>query len=292
MKPLCTFTGFSRARQGCAAAWVLVLLAFAAGNAQAGTFRINQDCAAIGCIAGDLPGFPIQITESGHYRLVSDLVLEANEPFAFLVQAPGGAVTIDLGGYTIRGPQTCAGGTPAMGGGAPVTSCTFEGLNGGAIRVQAVSELVIRNGTIRGVSSQGISLNAGKLVLIEDMLITENASGITVSRGAASADSLLRVRRVSLNRNLSYGLQAIGDDAGLIVIENSQVFGNGFRGLSINALGAAVVREVQIGRSGQHGMVGGGNKRCYSTSYFANNNGAAQVLGCEGRFNRCVGGSC
>jgi hypothetical protein len=290
------YSAFALAQQS-ESAWpvvvILVLLSLVAESAQAQEFRISQDCAMVGCMPGDLPGLPVQITQPGHYRLVGDLLLEANDGFALYVGAPGGAVTIDLGGYTIRGAHACVGGTPPMGGGAPVTECSFTETNGGAIRVDAVSELTIRNGTIRGIRSQGISVSAGNLVLIEDMLITENGSGITVSRSTPSANALLRIRRVSLNRNLSYGLRTIGDDAGIVILENSQVFGNGYRGVSLDAAGASVVREVQISRAGQHGLVGAAsNKRCYSTSYFANNGGAVQVFGCPGLYNRCLQGSC
>ena len=76
----------------------LVLVAPSSAFASDGVVEINQACAAVGCFAGDAPGWPVEITEHGSYRLTSNLD----------VGIPGGAIllssdrmTLDLNRFTI-----------------------------------------------------------------------------------------------------------------------------------------------------------------------------------------------
>ena len=101
------------------------LLLLLAGPALAvdGVGEINQTCAtATGCFSGDAAGFPVTISTSGSYRLTSRLVLPNENTDGILVSTS--SVSIDLNGFEITGPVTCAGGpilcTPATGTGSAI----------------------------------------------------------------------------------------------------------------------------------------------------------------------------
>ena len=81
--------------------------------ADAGRREINQTCAVqTGCFPGDAPGFPVTITDSGSYRLTSNLnQIPASQDGLFLANS---RITIDLNGFAIVGPSL--GGTAAGNG--------------------------------------------------------------------------------------------------------------------------------------------------------------------------------
>ncbi len=58
---------------------------------------------------GDTPGFPVTISESGSYRLGSNLIVPDADTTAIDITA--GNVVVDLNGFSILGPGTP--GTPA-----------------------------------------------------------------------------------------------------------------------------------------------------------------------------------
>ena len=83
-----------------------VLLAPSLGWASDGRLEISQTCAATGCFPGDSAGFPVTISVSGSYVLTSDLVVANVASNGIQMQTQG--VTLDLNGFTVRGPVTCA----------------------------------------------------------------------------------------------------------------------------------------------------------------------------------------
>lgn len=103
----------------------LLVAAALTGSAGAddGQIEINQAIAMAGGVNGrlvtDPPGFLVTIREAGSYRLTSDLSNAAN---VHVISVEIEDVTIDLGGYTIRGgaaPATCSGDR-RKGGFSPV----------------------------------------------------------------------------------------------------------------------------------------------------------------------------
>src|SRR5262245_35297368 len=89
-----------------------MVLAAPGAWAEPGDLEINQACATgPGCFAGDAPGFPVQISAAGSYRLTGNLVVpsENTDAIQVLVLATPTPVTIDLGGHEIRGPVVCSG---------------------------------------------------------------------------------------------------------------------------------------------------------------------------------------
>ena len=124
------------------------VLAASGALASDGVVEINQTCAAKGgCFSGDTAGFPVTIDASaGHsYRLTSDLVVPDASTDGISVAAD--YVSIDLGGFTLRGPVTCSGTPPVCVGGG----------SGDGIRVSSHRGVEISNGSVIGMGARGIT---------------------------------------------------------------------------------------------------------------------------------------
>lgn len=198
----------------------LLMLGLAlAGPASAQT-AINQAKAMAGNVTpGDTRGFPVTITRSGSYRLTSNLIVANPEVTAINIVAND--VTLDLNGFTLRGPTVCTG-TPLT-----CTPCCA----GGGITAQTNTTVV--NGTVRGMSGSGISVGADSVV--ENMRVLSNAgNGISVGLNSTvrsnvsngngvhgivvNAGSLVRGNVASANNQIG-----IFADCPSNVIENSTV---------------------------------------------------------------------
>jgi hypothetical protein len=122
-----------------------------------GVVEINQARAKVGAVTpGDTPKFPVTLDHPGSYRLTGNLDVTdatalaggaAADTTAILVTADN--VTLDLNGFTIHGPASCAL--------APGSTCTSTGSGHGVDGTGHVGT-VIRNGTIEGMGSDGIVL--------------------------------------------------------------------------------------------------------------------------------------
>lgn len=161
---------------------VVVLHAFAfawAPTAQAdlGRTEINQVCALQGgCLAGDSPGFPVEIGQPGSYVLTSALSVLASGTSAIVVSADD--VSLDLNGFTVSGPGT--------GGSANGIAADFIGNE--AIRIRVL------DGQVRGFGGYGVQLwNDGH---VERVSISENGSGAFLAEG-----SILLESRISSNQS-------------------------------------------------------------------------------------------
>lgn len=223
----------------------------AAGN---GVFEINQACVASGCFEGDDPGFPVRIVHSGSYRLTSHLELDASDGSAIVSQRADGSfpdeldVTLDLNGFTIRGPTVCTGD--------PLT-CDPLGdpgdINGGwgivLISVGENQTISVRNGSIRGMPLAGLACGRGCMV--------ENVSAISNGFGGISVDGT--IRSSTANRNGAEGLSVTNSGVivdsvanenatygifGSGVIANNAARGNGDYGIYANP--GTMVRSNQI----------------------------------------------
>jgi hypothetical protein len=121
-----------------------------------GVILIDQNKAMAGNVTpGDAPGFPATISQSGSYRLSGNLTVPNADTTA--IQIITDNVTLDLNGFTIKGPTVCTSTTIS----GPVTSCSPTGLGLGIIARGADSlflldNITILNGTIRGMGSNGI----------------------------------------------------------------------------------------------------------------------------------------
>lgn len=147
-----------------------------------GVLEIHHVCASGGgCFPGDNPGYPVEVTASGSYRLTSNLTVPAGANG--IVVANG--VDIDLGGFELAGPVSCLLGCPAPGTGSGVAGA----IGGG-------SQCSVSNGKVRGFALDGISLNLQTRV--EDVAITDIARhGLNLSGGSFVAKN--RINRIGQN---------------------------------------------------------------------------------------------
>ena len=89
-----------------------------AGSAD-GVITITQAKAVNGGVTpGDAPGFPVSITQPGSHRLAGNLTL--TDPNVGAIDIVSAGVTLDLGCFTVQGPNAWA---PHPGG--PGLVCTF-----------------------------------------------------------------------------------------------------------------------------------------------------------------------
>jgi len=223
-----------------------------------GVLEINQTCAVqTGCFSGDSAGLPVTITRSGSYVSTSDLNTGG------IAGGPGNLngiavsasdVTLDLGGFSVScrnifPPQACGGGT---GIGVVATS-------------DAVENLSLRKGTIRGMGSDGIRL-AGQHHLVDDVRVIGNGgSGIVVTRPTIpnpvgpdlSGDSRSTIRDSTINANELVG---VATDAAMLMIDGCTILGNEIIDINVTGLftGNVWVRDsVALSTAGNVNSLGG-----------------------------------
>lgn len=152
---------------------------------------IDQACVAVGCVPGDSPGFPVEITQPGAYVLTSNL--DQSNSFipweAIVVYAEG--VDIDLAGFALIGPVRCFG-TPLTcsprGGSAGVVfwNCCIASTNAKVVR--------LHDGSITGFDF-GV-LGTGDALVVERIRVAHHRiEGIT-AHSAGARLSNLRVSEV------------------------------------------------------------------------------------------------
>lgn len=165
-------------------------------SASDGVIEINQARMAAGGITpGDTAGAPVTLSQPGSYRLTSDLVVTGIHDAGLHVKT-GAGVTIDLNGFAIRGPYSCAPG-----------ACTAGGVGYGVLLGGSGTEgdqVTVRNGRITGLSGACILLGAE--ARIENVDVSSCGEGIVV--GARS-----RVVDARIVRTLFRGLRFTGTSA-------------------------------------------------------------------------------
>lgn len=232
-------------------AWILFFSALPLTvHAVDGVYEINQACVPVGCFPGDDPGFPVEITQAGSYRLTSSLMVPDANTTAVLVETSDefGFVSVDLNGFEIAGPTLCDTLTE---------TCTPTGVGVG-IRVLSGHETVvnIRNGTVRGMGSHGVQSRNG---LVESMRISHNGgSGISLSEHGIVRDCVVLM-------NGSNGIRA-----GRGVITGNHTYENLANGISCGGW-SVVTDNIAFHNSGS-GL--SGNRCGYSNNTFGGNGGA------------------
>jgi hypothetical protein len=201
-----------------------------------GVLEINQTCALeTGCFPGDSPGFPVTIDrdQPGSYRLTSSLFNADQDTSAILISDDH--VAVDLNGFAVNGPATCQNAGANLlcapsGSGAGVATSPTQGRTG----------VVVRNGIVRGMASDGISL--GFEAWVDDVLVVSN-----VGTGIAVGDRSL-ITDCRVERNLGGGISAA---ASSLVEGNSVADG---RDLGILIRDGAVVSRNIISNNGGTGI--------------------------------------
>jgi hypothetical protein len=198
--------------------------------------EINATRAAAGGVtASDAPGYPVTLDAPGSYRLTSDL---APAGASGIVVSASGPVSVDLNGFSIRGPGSCS---------LTSTNLTCSGTTGVGIDVLSPTEWVsIRNGQIHGMAA-GIDVVAIPAV-IENVSVWENGGrGIEINGGG-------RISGCRVERN--GGLEGIyvGGFLKDVLITETSVYGN--KGNGINTAGAnGVIRGNVVRENGGWGLI-------------------------------------
>ena len=173
-----------------------------------GVIEINQACVPVGCFAGDDPGFPVEINDSGSYRLTSNLVV-SDESDGIFVES--GRPTIDFNGFELRGPVTCFASLttddPAL-----LDSVNCSGSGGLGIGAFAGRGYQVRNGTVAGFDN-GLNTPTGSVV--ENMTVRENTNN-----GINALRETVRIHKTTISTNGNDGIAGGAVETRLLVTES------------------------------------------------------------------------
>jgi hypothetical protein len=206
------------------------------GLAGDGEVEINEARALAGAINGsallDPPGFPVEITEPGSYRVTG--LLSVSDPNDTAIRILANGVTLDLGGFALFGPVTCPFGSPcsATGTGRGIDGSTATGVR-------------VAHGSVRGFGAAGILL--GDEGRVDDVAAFENGgAGIALGAGGAVRDSLAV-------RNGQAGI-SVGAGAVLEAVTAAENRGDGIA----TGAGSSLLRPFTLRNDGSGIRVGNG----------------------------------
>lgn len=185
-----------------------------------GVILITQrDADKGGVTTGDTPGFPVTISESGSYRLGSNLTLPDGDTTGIEITA--GRVTVDLNGFSIVGPDIPGNGAGIRSQGAATRVFNGTVLNVGSVGVElgpgfpgSPSCRVERVHSLRNWGG-GISTNRGCTV-VNNVVSATRSIGITVGGGSTVIGNTVRA-----NTGLGMSLAADAGYAENVVTENN-----------------------------------------------------------------------
>lgn len=203
-----------------------------------GVIELNQTCAVqTGCFSEDAPGFPITIDSGAprNFQLASDLVVPNQNTTAISVSIDD--VTIDLAGFTIRGPAVCSG---------PLGGCTPSTGSGSGIRrlFTSVRSTTVMNGNVVGMGEIGLLLG-DEAVVVGVRARFNRGTGIWVGDGSAVTDSFAYLNGATgiqqtggqgarIERNAAYwnvGAGIVSDGSSIVTGNNA--YENGFTGIAV-----------------------------------------------------------
>ena len=219
-------------------------------HATDGVIEINHARALAGGITpGDAPGYPVTISQSGSYRLTSELVVPANTVGIELNPAgshsdPHYNMDLDLNGFGVRGPGTCTYAT--VNGEQRVSSCTTDngfGIANNVIATQTYWNLSIHDGYVHGMGNDGISVDFAR---IRNVSVSQNG-GNGVSKCNELIDSVV----------MQNGLNGVMDCrlVSRSVISNNSATGVGNSGTVVNAATAAtLISHSVVSNNGGSGV--------------------------------------
>lgn len=214
-----------------ALAAVMVAGAVRTALAADGVLELDPSCAAVGCFLGDAPGYPIEITVSGSYKLTGNLDVRslpsAETVEAIEIFAP--AVTLDLAGFRVVGPVVCSGVPP---------SCAPNAPSAGIHLFDDADAVVVRNGVVAGF-------------------------GFGVFTGGSTV--FPRLENLTVTSNRQEGIFAGGAGAQIVGVS---VYQNGGRGLWLAP--AASVRRSTIAQNGLEGLLAGSDCLVVDNTFYDN----------------------
>lgn len=162
------------------------------------TIITTSTVAAGGITAGDTAGYPATISQSGSFKLGSNLA--PTSPTG-AISITGNNVLVDLNGYTIDGGVSC---TPGANYGV---TCTGSSASQNLINITG-RNVTIRNGFVRGSHGNGINV-AGAWTgpagaTFEGVIVSENLGG-----GIYSTSDGLALSNTKSNMNHFDGLRTL-----------------------------------------------------------------------------------
>ena len=242
-------------------------------HAEPGVLEINQTCAVqTGCFPSDAPGFPVSIATAGSYRLTSNLVVPDVNTTAIATLGNRSNVEVDLGGFEIRGPLSCAGAA---------ATCAANSGTGVGVRLSQSGTTMgnrVHNGSIIGMGGAGVR-NLGRGSSIEKVRVSWNGY-----RGIEAGDGTQILNVVAIeNGNIGIFVEdestvvaatAIGNGQGGIFIgpasrvRDSIASGNALDGITCGQ--GSVVSNSTARGNGQTGFVLGNGSTFYHNAAYEN----------------------
>jgi hypothetical protein len=219
---------------------------------------INQKKALDGKVTpGDDPGFPVLITQGGSYVLTSNLVVPTLNTGGILIKTSE-AVTINLNGFSILGPNRCAkfytGGCESQDSGSGIETDVATGSN--------TNFSTVYGGTVSGFGRYGVGM-LGFGNTVRNMTITSCKFGLNVT-------GLIHDNVVT--RNGDVGISTFG-----AVVRNNSVTENG--GAGILMFRGTAMDNMSENNGGFGFWSPGGIPGYRGNSFAGNNGGGAQVSG-------------
>lgn len=220
--------------------------------------EISHACAVTeGCFPGDGAGYPVTISETGRYRLTSNLFVPAGQATTILVSADH--VDLDLGGFGLLGPAACSG--------IPIVCTSGEGYGAG-ISSGGGQATRVHDGFVLGAGSNAMSLGAGSTVTdvrirsnrghgieagpgskVSDCLVAQNGgAGLSLRRGSVVSDSVVARNGGAGVVFLPFGLIDPATDNGSVV-GGSVLYQNGGGGIDSTVVGNDAAGAVVAGNS-------------------------------------------
>jgi hypothetical protein len=181
-------------------------------------------------IADASTGFLVTISKPGSYRLTGNLKVPDANTTAIEINADN--VSIDLNGFSIQGPTHCSP--------RPV-ACSPTG-PGNGVHAVLRKNIVVRNGSIRGMGNLGIYLETNS-VRIDKVTLVGNGTGAAALFGGSISNSVaqsnggagvfgldIMLRGNVIRDNRLFGLEAYGHS----VYTNNKFSGNNNNAAQVN----------------------------------------------------------
>jgi hypothetical protein len=243
-----------------------------------GVYEINQLCVDTGCFDGDTPGWPVTLSQTGSYRLTSNLdvteSVSAPEITAILISAPG--VSLDLNGFSVIGPKSggVGDGINSTAPGTRISNGHVTGMGqygircGDNCRIDRVS--VISNG-FTGIEMWG-----------KGGILTNSAS---IDNGFIGVNTAGSVRNCLISGNAQSGVQA-GTQS---IVEGNQVISNTLTG--IHCSGCSAINNV-VAENGGTGIYFAGDASFGGNRLYGNAGGDTNISMFQTAPNNCSGVAC
>lgn len=195
-----------------------------------GVVLIDQNKALAGSVTpGDVPGFPITISQPGSYRLSGNLTVPNANTNGIEITVQN--VTIDLNGFAITGPVTCSE--------FPAIVCASGGTGSGIVGLSFANTMV-RNGFVQGMGRDGVFLLSG---VVESVQANQNArNGINVTSGTVR-DSIARANgHAGIEIEVGSAMRNVlnHNSLGLVMSATTAYSGNTFSFNTLNFQGSGI----------------------------------------------------